>query len=123
MTNDAGKNEPPYDLEERTALFGEAVIAFAKRIPRDPITLPLISQLVRAGTSIGANYCEADDAVSKKEFLQKINTCQKEAKETKHWIRMVVAAEHTLRDAAAPLWREAKELHLIFCAIRRHRRD
>ena len=97
------------------------MIAFAKTIPRDVVTLPLIGQLVRSATSIGANYCEADDAVSKKEFLQKINTCQKEAKETKHWIRMVVAAEASLRDAAAPLWREAKELHLIFCAIRRRR--
>ena len=121
MTNDQGKSEPPYDLEERTALFGEAIIAFAKTIPRDVVTLPLISQVVRSGTSIGANYCEADDAVSRKEFLQKINTCQKEAKETKHWLRMIVAAEHGLRDAAKPLWREAKELHLIFCSIRRGR--
>jgi four helix bundle protein len=120
--NDQGKGEPPYDLEERTAVFGEAIIAFAKTIPRDVVTLSLISQLVRAGTSIGANYCEADDAVSRKEFLQKINTSQKEAKETKHWLRSVVAAENSLRDGAKPLWREAKELHLIFCSIRRARR-
>lgn len=105
MPNDQGKNEPPYDLEERTALFGEAIIAFAKTIPRDVVTLPLISQLVRAGTSIGANYCEADDAVSRKEFLQKINTCQKEAKETKHWLRMVVAAENALRRCEAAVAR------------------
>ena len=55
--------EKPFDLEERTALFGEAVIAFARKIPRDPVTQRLISQLVGAGTSVGANYCEADDAV------------------------------------------------------------
>ena len=68
MKNDenAGGGGREYDLEERTALFGEAIIAFAKKLPRDPVTLPLISQVVRSGTSIGANYCEADDAVSKK---------------------------------------------------------
>ena len=71
-----------FDLEERTACFGEAVIRFAKTLPRDVVDLPLISQLVRAGTSIGANYCEADDAVSKKDFRNKIGTCKKEARET-----------------------------------------
>ena len=119
MSNDSDKNPPPYDLEERTAQFGEAIIALARTIPRDAVTLPLISQLVRCGTSIGADYCEADDAVSRKEFLHKINTCQKESKETKYMLRMVVAAERTLRDAAKPLWQEAKELHLVFCSIRR----
>src|ERR1041384_4148735 len=71
-----------YDLEERTARFGEAVIDFAKRIPQDAVTNRLISQLVGAGTSIGANYVEADDAVSKKEFLKSIGTCPKEARES-----------------------------------------
>lgn len=118
MTNEAkSANGHPYDLEERTALFGEAVIAFAKREPRDVVTLPLISQLVRSGTSVGANYCEADDAVSRKEFQKNIGTCQKEAKETKHWIRMIVAAEASMKESARPLWQEAKELHLIFCSI------
>jgi four helix bundle protein len=106
-----------YDLEERTALFGEAVIAFAKRVPRDVVNLPLISQVVRSGTSIGANYCEADEAVTKKEFLKNIGTCQKEA--TKHWLRMIAAAEPEMKESARPLWQEAKELHLIFCAIHR----
>jgi len=62
------ENGHPYDLEERTALFGESVIDFAKRIPMNPVTERLIPQLVAAGTSVGANYCEADDAVSKKDF-------------------------------------------------------
>ena len=118
MTNDPnGGNGHPYDLEERTALFGEAVISFAKRVPRDVVTLPLISQVVRSGTSIGANYCEADDAVTKKEFRKNIGTCQKEAKETKHWIRMIVAAESSMKESARSPWQEAKELHLIFCSI------
>ena len=73
---------PHYDLEERTARYGEAVIDFAKRIPRSPLTDCIIDQLVRAGTSVGANYIEADDSVSKKEFLKCIGTCKKEARET-----------------------------------------
>jgi four helix bundle protein len=111
--------EPKYDLEERTALFGESVIDFAKLIPVTEITRSLIDQVVRSSTSVGANYCEADDASSKKEFRQKIGYCRKEARETKHWIRMIVRAVPELRDQAAPLWQEAKELHLIFAAILR----
>ena len=66
---------------------------------------------------MGANYCEADDAVSKREFRKNIGTCRKEASETKHWIRMIVKAEPELKDSAKPLWQEAKELHLIFSRI------
>ena len=59
---------PPRDLEERTAKFGEAMIRFAKRIPRNPVNNRIIDQLVGAGTSVGANFCEASDAVSGKDF-------------------------------------------------------
>ncbi|PIR89429.1 MAG: hypothetical protein COU07_00825 [Candidatus Harrisonbacteria bacterium CG10_big_fil_rev_8_21_14_0_10_40_38] len=51
-----------FDLEERTARFGENVIKFCKKIPKTPITTPLVTQLIKSGTSVGANYCEADDA-------------------------------------------------------------
>src|SRR5215813_8116684 len=112
-----GAQKGQYDLEERTAVFGEQIIRFARRIPVDPIT-PLISQLVRAGTSVGANYCEADDAESKKDFRHKIALCRKESRETKYWLRMIVAAVPDLKTAARPLWQEAKELNLIFGAIR-----
>jgi four helix bundle protein len=108
---------PIFDLEERTAKFGEAVIDFAKLIPQEPVTNRLIDQLVGCGTSIGANYCEADDSVSKKEFLVKINTCRKEARETKYFLRMIVRAVPHLKPQARNLWREAKELHLIFSKI------
>ncbi len=108
-----------FDLEERTARFGEGVIAFAKKIPRNPVTLSLISQLVRSGTSVGANYCEADDAVSKKDFRNKIGTCKKEARETKYWLRMIGGAEPDMKNEARVLWQEAKELHLIFASILR----
>lgn len=117
-----GNGESPetpakYGLEERTARFGEAIIRFAKKIPQNPVNHRLIDQLVGAATSVGANYCEADDAVSKRDFRNKIGTCRKEAKETKFFLRMIATAEESLRAEARVLWQEAKELHLIFCSI------
>jgi four helix bundle protein len=106
--------ERVYDLEERTARFGEAVIDFAKGIHQNAVTNRLISQLIGAATSVGANYVEADDAVSKKEFLKSIGTCRKEARETKHFLRIIVRAVPDLKPKARPLWLEARELHLIF---------
>ena len=106
-------------MEERTARFGEAVIAFTKKVPVNDVTRSLITQLVRAATSIGANYAEADDCDSKKDFRFKIGLCRREARETKHWVRMVVASEPQLRDDARLIWQEAKELNLIFGAVRR----
>jgi len=118
MTNKSEQTgKKVYDLAERTAKFGEAVIAFAKHLPRDPITLPLIGQLIRAGTSIGANYCEADNAVSKKEFLHRIGICKKEAKETMYWLRMIASAVPNSKQPGRILWQEAKELHLIFSSM------
>jgi four helix bundle protein len=108
-----------YDLEERTAKFGEEIIKFAKKIPKNTVTIPIIKQLVRSGTSIGANYCEADGAESKKDFRHKIGICKKEAKETKYWLRMVKTVTPEFKDGALDLWREAQELTLIFSAINR----
>ena len=112
-----GPKRSAFDLEERTAAFGEAVVEFAGRMPRSPVNDPLISQLVRSATSIGANYCEADDGVSKKDFRNKIGLCRKESRETKHWLRMIAAAGPDVRPQARALWQEAKELNLIFAAI------
>jgi four helix bundle protein len=106
-----------YDLEERTAKLGEDVIKFAKKLPKTSVTNPIIRQLVRAGTGIGANYCEADDAHSKKDFLHKISLCRKESKETKHWLRMVAIALPYLEEEAKKLKREVQELNLIFSSI------
>jgi four helix bundle protein len=107
----------PRDLMERTATFGEAIVRFAKKIPHTPENTRLISQLVGAGTSVGANYCEADDSVSGKDFKKSIGTCRKESKETMFFLRMIVASEEGLKAEARVLWREAKELNLIFGAI------
>ena len=111
-----------FDLEERTAKFGSDIIRFAKTIPDIPVARPLVSQLVRVATSVGANYCEADDAESRKDFLHKLGICKKEAHETKHWLRMVVVAVPELRAEGRTLWREARELNLIFNAIIRNTR-
>ena len=106
-----------YDLEERTARFGEAIIDFAKTISQNPVTNRIITQLIGAGTSVGANYVEADDAVSKKDFLKSIGTCRKEAHETKHFLRMSACAVPELKPQARKLWMEASELHPIFSRI------
>lgn len=113
------QNGRKYDLEEKTAKFGEAIILFCQKIPRGPITDPLITQLVKAGTSVGANYSEADDAESKPDFRHKIGICKKESRESKHFIRMVVIAVSVLKKDAIQLWQEAKELNLIFNTIYR----
>jgi len=123
MNADPSAQARPNDLLERTALFGEAVIAFCKTVPTGPVTMPLISQLVRAATSVGANYCEADNAESRKDFRHKIGICRKEARETQHWVRMIVAADGDLGPQGRRLWQEAKELNLIMSAIHRKTSD
>jgi len=112
-----------FDLAERTARFGEEVIRFCTEIRRNAITSPLISQLIRSGTSIGANYCEADEAGSKKEFKYRISVCCRESRETKYNLRMIVAAAPGKADAARVLWKEADELNRIFAAIFRKTDD
>lgn len=115
MTNN--KIQIKYDLEERTAKFGESIIRFCKKIPKNSITTPLIVQLVKCGTSVGANYCEADDAESKADFRHKIGICKKESRESKHFLRMIIVALPEVEHSAKLLWQEAKELNLIFNTI------
>jgi four helix bundle protein len=119
MTNEgqsqAGNRK--YDLAERTARFGESVIQFCKTIKRSAITLPLIRQLVRSSTSVGANYLEADEAGSKKEFRYRISVCKRECRESQHWLRMLVVAAPECTESARALWKEAHELILIFGTI------
>ncbi|MCF7789031.1 MAG: four helix bundle protein [Prosthecobacter sp.] len=117
VREEADASKPVFDLEERTARFGEAVIRFLKPVQRDALTNRLIDQLVGASTSVGANYCEADDAVSKKDFKHRIGTCRKESRESKHFLRMIATAVPEKRLAARELWREAHELNLIFSTI------
>ena len=106
-----------YDLEERTARFGESIIDFAGTLPRNVVNNGLISQMVRSGTSIGANYMEADAAESKRDFRHKISICKKESKETKHWLRMIARANPEKKNECKKLWSEVQELTLIFSSI------
>ncbi|HWR00208.1 MAG TPA: four helix bundle protein [Candidatus Methylomirabilis sp.] len=106
-----------YDLAERTATFGEMMVDFVKSVQETVVTRSLLSQVMRSGTSIGANYMEADAAESKRDFEHKIRLCKKEAKETMHWLRMLAKAAPDKKDVCRRLWREAHELALIFSAI------
>lgn len=110
-------NSKKYDLEERTAEFGEEIIKFCQKLPKSPIIEPLVVQLVRCATSVGANYCEADDAESGKDFKHKIGICKKESRESKHFLRMIAVTTPEKRDEIKKLWLEAKEINLIFNSI------
>lgn len=112
-----------YDLEERSYKFGESVIIFLKNLERNEITIPLIKQIIRSGTSIGANYMEANSAISKKDFKNKISISRKEANETKHWLRMIAVASPKNKLTCQNLWTEAHELTLIFAKIMKNCSD
>lgn len=108
-----------YNLEERTAVFGENIIRLCQILPKTLITKSLIDQLIRAATSVGANYCEADDAESKRDFRHKIGICKKESRESKHFLRMLAVAVPEAKNELRILWQEAKELNLILNTIYR----
>jgi four helix bundle protein len=106
-----------FDLGESSTTFAESIVNFCCRFPRNPVLDPLVHQLVRSGTSIGANYSEANNASSRKDFSYKISLCRKEAAETMYWLRLVGKADREALPKARELWRETKELNLIFSAI------
>jgi len=109
--------ESKYDLEERTAKFGEDIIKFCKNVRETTVSKPIISQLIRSATSIGANYMEANGASSKSDFRNKISICKKESQETKHWLRMLVVFDPNLKESIKLLWNEAQALTMIFQKI------
>lgn len=111
------ENSKQYDLEERTAKFGENIIDLCQQLRQDVISRPLISQLIRSSTSIGANYMEANGAISKKDFTNKIFICRKECQETRHWLRMLIRCCPDIKDKIIVSGQEAQELTLIFGKI------
>lgn len=115
--NEFSKTKNGYDLEERTAKFGENTIECCRNLKQDAINRSLIDQLVRSGTSIGANYMEANAASSKKDFRNKIYICKKESQETMHWLRMIAKANQDKKTDCQRLWKEARELTFIFGKI------
>jgi four helix bundle protein len=113
------KEEPkPRDLEDRTFLFAESVRAFVKQLPRTISNTEDVRQLVRASGSVVANWIEADEALSKKDFLMRVKICRKEAKESRLFLRLIDAGptRHNL-DQRDALRAEARELTLIFSSI------
>jgi len=106
-----------FNLEERVIKFSNSITDFCNSLPKNLITKPLISQLVRSGTSIGANYSEATECDSKKDFISKISIAKKEAKETRYWLRIIVHSLPKFKSEARVLWKEAQELNLIFASI------
>ncbi len=109
-----------YDLEERSAKFGENIIVLIKKIPKNNINDVLIKQVIRSGTSIGANYMEVNQASSKKDFRNKIKIAVKESNETKHWLRMLAKADKQNKQECQRLWKETHELTLILAKIARN---
>lgn len=110
-------SENKYDLEERTGKFGEEIVDFCRKAKRDPIIFPVLTQLIRSATSIGANYMEANGASSKKDFANKIYIAKKEAQETKHWLRMLAVYYPEQKEILRKYWQEAQEFTLIFHKI------
>jgi len=102
-----------YDLEERTAIFAEDIIVVLKKIKSDQVNRSIISQLIRSAGSVGANYSEACEAESRRDFIHKICIAKKETKESQHWLRLLSKANSEHRDDLVNNWKEAKELLLI----------
>ena len=106
-----------YDLIERTTKFSEDLVVFCKGIKQDNINKSLINQLIRSGTSIGANYCEVNNACSKKDFQNKIFISKKETQETKYWLQILTKSNPEKAKEARVLWKECQELMMIFQKI------
>lgn len=111
------EDSPKYDLGERSAVFAEAVVEFSMSVRFDAVSDPLVRQFIRAATSIGANYCEAEDGGSRKEFRYRISLCRRESRETMYWCRVLAKALPERADDLRPLWKEADELNRIFGKI------
>ena len=109
-----------FTLEERMIKFSNSIIDFCGILPSNIINSPLISQLVRAGTSIGANYSEAEECNSKKDFINKVSIAKKEARETRYWLRIIAHRLPAFESKAKVLQKEAQELNLILASIVRN---
>lgn len=114
MTKDQNK---PYDLEDRTLEFAQEVIRLCKKVPRDVISLRVIGQLVDAAGSVGANYREANEALSKKDFVHRMKISRKECKESSYWLELLKESSQGAIKEIQTLIGESKELRNIFTSI------
>lgn len=113
-----------YDLKDRTLKFSQNLISFCSGVPKSHINNPITSQVVRSGTSIGANYAEADNAPTKKDFLNKLSLVLKEINETKYWLKIIKeVVEESKRTYIDYLYKEVEELNLIFATIVKKTKD
>jgi len=122
MTNEyqiTNKKNPKqkFDLEERTLTFSKNCINISKLLVMQVINIELIRQLIRSSTSVGANYREANEATTKKEFYHRIGICRKEAKESKYWLQLLQHANTDFDIKIGPLINEAHQLTRIFASI------
>jgi len=116
------QNTKQYDLEDRTYQFAKKCRDFVRKLPKTIANIEDGKQLIKASGSQAANYIEANESLSKKDFEHKLGICKKESKESKHWLRMIAEAVPELKDEARKLWQEANELNLIFTSIVRKSR-
>src|SRR3989344_8847462 len=106
-----------FDLEDRTLDFSKKIIHLCKSFPKNIIAIPLIGQLIKSGTAIGANYIEVNDALGKKDFVHRVKIARKEAKETIYWLKLIVEADNKFEDRVQILLKESVELKNILSTI------
>ncbi len=111
------QNPKQYDLEERTLNFTKQTIEFTNKISKTIANIEIIKQLIRAAGSIGANYIEANESLSRKDFVMRIKICRKEAKEVRYWLKLLTANSELFEKEREKFIQEATELMKIFGAI------
>ncbi len=120
IQNPKQEGQKYYDLEERTQSFAKAVRIFVKKLPKTTSNFEDGKQLVRSSGSIGANYIEANESLSKKDFMMRIKIARKEAKETQYWLSLIDSNnDPSLEKEGAMLFKESRELMLILGSILR----
>jgi len=110
-------NSKRYDLEDRTLEFGKRILKLVKTLPKNQINQRLVDQVLRSGTSLGANYREANETETKRDFCFRLRICRKEAKETIYWLNLIIEANPELNKRILPLLGETTELLKIFAKI------
>jgi four helix bundle protein len=120
ILNDRNTKFKKYDLEDRTFKFAKRVRAFIKKLPKNISNFEDGKQLIRSSGSIGANYIEANESLSKKDFIMRIKICRKETKESRYWLKLIDASNNLkLQKEQEDLYQEATELMNIFGSILR----
>lgn len=109
--------ERNHQLEQRTERFARNVISICSPLPFNSVNKVVIDQLLRSSGSVGANYIEANESLSKNDFVYRIKICRKESREALYWLNLLAFANAGIKDCVQPLEQEGKELFLIFCSI------